>query len=144
MTEIKRGVKTTWYVHVYEAHIGLLHREWKNLNRIIQVHKTVESSSKMSHSERFYISDLKNNNAKFYHQGIRQHWQIENNLHRTKDVFHHEDKNGIRKGNGPIVMSIISSLAINIHRANGSRSMPDSQIKFRCHLRQTVEKYHFM
>lgn len=142
-TERKRGVTTTWFVHVYEAHIGHLHQQWANLNRIIQVHKTVESTEKTTHSERFYISDLSKDSASFFHEGIRGHWGIENNLHRTKDVFHNEDANGIKKGNGPINMSIISSMVINIHRFNGEYSMPDAQIKFCCHLERAVEQYQF-
>jgi len=123
--------------------VGKLHREWANLRRIIQVHKTVEGTHKTTHSERFYISDVINDNASFFHEGIRAHWAIENKLHRTKDVFHKEDANRIRTKNGPINMSIISSLAINIHRINGATSMPDSQIKFCCHLKRTVQKYKF-
>jgi len=87
---------------------------------------------------------LTNDNASFFHKGIRKHWGIENNVHRTKDVFHHEDANGIRKRNGPINMSIISSIAINVHRFNGATSMPDSQIKFCCHLKESVDSYHFL
>lgn len=141
--ERTRGKQVTWSVHVYRAHVGKLHREWKNLNRIIQVHKVVEDSKKTIHSERFYISDLTYNDAEFYHQGIRQHWAIENRLHRVKDMVHGEDGNRIKTKNGPINMSIISSTAINIHRMNGSTSITNSQIKFCCHLKQSMEKYKF-
>ncbi|MGB0983130.1 MAG: hypothetical protein ACPG19_03755 [Saprospiraceae bacterium] len=34
-SERSRGKDITWTTHVYPAHIGVLHREWANLNRII-------------------------------------------------------------------------------------------------------------
>lgn len=142
-TETARGLTTTWSVHLYEGHVGQLHKEWANLNRIVEVHKVVESAFKTTHSSRHYISDVKNNNAAFFHEGIRAHWQIENNVHRTKDIFHKEDDNLIKKKNGPINMSIMSSIAINIHRTHSNASMPDNQIKFRCHLKETVKKHQF-
>ena len=142
-SERNRGKDITWAVHVYSAHIGVLHKEWVNLNRIIQVHKIVEHKDRVSHSERFYISDLTTYNAAFYHHGIRGHWAIENKLHRTKDIFHSEDNNGIKKGSGPLTMSTISSIALNIHQKKGGKSITDNQIKFCCHLKEAMAKYGF-
>jgi len=129
----------TWSVLLYEAHVGPLHKEWSKLKRIVQVHKNVEKGKNRSTNQRFYISDLNNRNAKYYHQGIREHWGIENRLHWVKDVVHKEDKNRIRKDNGPINMSIFSSIAINIHRKNGNDSITEGQIKFCCNLPSALE-----
>ncbi len=135
--ERQKGKAVTWSVFVYEAHVGILHKEWADLRRIIQVHKIVEGAES-KHNDRYYISNLKNTDASFYHQGIRGHWGIENKLHWVKDVIHKEDKNRIRTGNGPLNMSIMSSIAINIHRNNGSDSILNSQIKCCCDIRATL------
>lgn len=136
--ERQKGKAVTWSVFVYEAHIGVLHKEWAELKRIIQVHKIIQGA-KTKHNDRYYISNLKKSNASFYHQGIRGHWNIENRLHWVKDVMHKEDRNRIRTGNGPISMSIMSSIAINIHRNNGSDSIINGQIKCCCDIGATLK-----
>jgi predicted transposase YbfD/YdcC len=126
-----KGQYCSWYVSVYEAHIGKLNKKWAGLKKIIHVHKVVEkASAAQKHSDRLYISDLKTNNAAAFHKGIKDHWKIENLLHRVKDVIHREDRNRIRTGNGPINMSIISTRAINIHRSSSQRPIVENQIKF--------------
>ncbi len=137
--ERSRGAIVKWTVLLYEAHIGVLHKEWANLKRIVQVHKSVEKRNKKSTNQRFYISDLDNCNAQYYHKGIRGHWGIENRLHWVKDVVHKEDDNRIKTNNGPINMSIFSTIAINIHRKNGNDSITEGQIKFCCNLKQTLK-----
>lgn len=57
--------------------------------------------------------------AKRLGNGIRAHWGIENRLHWVKDVIFNEDKNRIRKGSGPILSSILSTIAINKLRTYG-------------------------
>jgi len=134
-----KGADVTWSVLVYEAHVGAVHKDWSNLKRIVQVHKRVEKQKSITTNQRFYISDLTNDNARYYYKGIRQHWGIENRLHWVKDVVHKEDKNRIRIKNGPINMSIFSAIAINIHRKNGNDSITEGQIKFCCNLRRTLK-----
>jgi len=134
-----RGKDISWYVSVYDAHIGKLHKKWAGLKKIIQVHKVVQKGASSTHSQRYYISNLQTNEAAYYQQKIRHHWLIENQLHWVKDVIHKEDKNRIRTKNGPISMSIISTMALNIHRKKGMQSITASQIKFCCNLPQALE-----
>ena len=136
--ERNRGKDINWSVHLYEAHLGKWHKDWPGVKRIIQIHKTVEHKSKVTHSDRYYISDLNQTSALKYHDGIRKHWGIENRLHWVKDVVHKEDQNRIRKGNGPINMSIMSTIAINIHRKHGNDSITNGQIKCGCNLKWTL------
>ncbi len=134
------GRDTLWSVRVYEANIGQVKREWKNIKRVIHVHRLVyQAKDRQVHSDRYYISDLKSICAAFFHQGIRKHWTIENRLHWVKDVVHGEDKNRIRTSNGPVNMAIMSAIAINIHRKNGNESITNGQIKFCCRLQETIK-----
>jgi transposase-like protein len=48
----------------------------------------------------------------------RGHWQIENRLHRIKDVSLGEDASLIHTGQGPTVLALLRETAINVpHRA---------------------------
>jgi predicted transposase YbfD/YdcC len=49
----------------------------------------------------------------------RAHWQIENQLHRPKDVALGEDASLIHRGHGPDILSILRNLAISLIRATG-------------------------
>lgn len=138
--EKSHGRDTLWSVRVYEACIGEVNKEWKNLKRIIHVHRIVDKpKGKQVHSDRYYISDLTSIDAAFFHRGIRNHWTIENRLHWVKDVVHREDQNRIRTDNGPVNAAIFSAIAINIHRKNGNDSITNGQIKFCCNLMQAIE-----
>jgi hypothetical protein len=54
--------------------------------------------------------------AEEYHHAIRNHWAIENRLHRVRDGSMHEDASRIRKN--PSIMARCRSFALNILRAN--------------------------
>lgn len=128
--ENNHGRHTLWQVAVYNARQCPKASEWKKLARFIHVHRicTDTKTSKQIHSDRFYITDLACTDASLLAKGIRGHWSIENRLHYVKDVIHNEDNNRIKKGNGPMNCSIISSFAINFHRKNGYDSISDGQV----------------
>ena len=99
------------------------------MSRFIHVHKKTESKSKLTHADRFYITSCFQSCAKYFHEGIRGHWRIENSLHWVKDVIIGEDQNQIRKDNGPVNSAIFSSIAINLHRKNGQYSISHGHMK---------------
>lgn len=134
--EKDHGRQSWWSVHVFDASLSPKAKEWKNLCRFIHVHKRTIKKGKESHNDRLYMSDHFKTSAKFYHQGIRGHWTIENSLHWVKDVVHKEDANAIRKHNGPVNSAVFSSIAINIHRKNGNQSISKGQIKFAANLKK--------
>lgn len=126
--EKDHGRESNWTVTVYDAIQSDKSKEWMGLKRFIHVHKITRIKGKVTESNRVYITSRPNICAKYHHIGIRGHWTIENSLHWVKDVVHKEDKNGIRKNNGPVNSSIFSSIAINIHRKNGLHSITEAQI----------------
>jgi len=137
--EKDHGRHSSWFVHVFDASQSHKAGEWKNLRRVIHVHKRTVTKGKVSHNDRLYISDLFKTDAKSFHEGIRGHWKIENSLHWVKDVIQGEDDNRIRTNNGPINAATFSSIAINIHRANGNYSITDGQMKFCANVKELFQ-----
>jgi len=138
--EHDHGRHTQWDVSVYNALDAPKAKEWPKLKRFIHVHRTCYDTKKMttSHADRFYITDLASTDASLYAKGVRGHWKIENSLHWVKDVIHGEDHNAIRKANGPINQSVISSMAINCHRVNRSWSIKDAKLKASANIREII------
>ena len=50
---------------------------------------------------------------------IRQHWHIENRLHRVRDVTLGEDLHQARTGNGPQVLAVMRNLILSLLRLGG-------------------------
>ena len=57
---------------------------------------------------------------------LKGHWCIENNLHWTKDVVFLEDKQTVRLGNAPQVMSFLRSMCISIFNICKFKSISDA------------------
>jgi len=135
--EKDHGRQSSWYVHVFDASESPKALEWKNLRRIIHVHKRTlnTKTGKVSHNDRLYISDLYQTCAQKYHED----WKIENNLHWVKDVIQNEDKNGFKQHNAPINISTLNSLALNIHSIFGKKSVSESQMIFCSNIRKTLK-----
>lgn len=47
-------------------------------------------------------------------QLLRNHWNIENRLHRTRDMAFDEDRSTLHKGNSPQVMAFLRNTAIHM------------------------------
>ena len=62
-------------------------------------------------------------------QVVRSHWTIENQLHWVLDVVFDEDRARTRKGNGPQNLAILRKLALNLLRADQSKSSIRRKIK---------------
>ena len=140
------GRHSLWSVSVFSAFNSPKIKEWKGLKRFIHVHKEVfytdiHAKKRFTNNDRLYISSVLSSDAEFFHNGIRNHWSIENKLHWVKDVIHNEDNNRMNTKNGPINQSIVSTIAINIHRKNGNSSITDSQIKFGANVKELFNIY---
>ena len=57
---------------------------------------------------------------------IRGHWQIQNGLHRVRNVTFAEDPSQIRVGAGPQVIATMRNLAISVHRLTGAADIVKS------------------
>jgi hypothetical protein len=54
---------------------------------------------------------------------MRGHWNIENKVHRVRDVTYDEDRSQIRTGTGPHVMARLRDAAISALRLTGATNI---------------------
>ena len=141
------GRHSYWHVSIFDVSTRPKAQEWKDLKRYIYVYKhTIYTSKKKKKKETFYdrlfIANQAYECAEQCYKSIRNHWKIENKLHWVKDVIHNEDKNRINNSNGAVNCSVISTIAINIHRKNGNDSITDGQIKFGSKLKKLFNLFN--
>lgn len=99
---------------------------WPGLKQLIKVKRTIKSRGSTREEAAYYISSL-SVNAQVLCSVIRNHWSIENGLHRVKDVTFREDASRIRTANAPQNASVFRSIAINLFRANDYKNMAQAQ-----------------
>ena len=64
---------------------------------------------------------------------IREHWSIENGLHRTRDVIFHEDKATIRNKSSAQIMAALKNIVISIFHRATVRALPTAARRFAAH-----------
>jgi predicted transposase YbfD/YdcC len=62
----------------------------------------------------YFITSKKDLTAKEAAKHLRKHWSIENNLHWQKDYTFLEDRQTLRLGNAPLVMTFLRSMCISL------------------------------
>lgn len=95
---------------------------WVGVQRVVKVERRGTRSGKPFEETMFYLSSLKVD-AKEFAQRIRDHWQVENNLHWVKDVVLGEDKAPLCAGHALTNFAIIRTLVVNLFRLNGFASV---------------------
>lgn len=87
----------------------------------------------------YFITSRSDLSAQHAAQLVKDHWQIENNLHWQKDWTFLEDRQTVRKGNAPQVMAMVRSMAIGLLHwlgvASVSRSLTALQMHHTVHRR---------
>ena len=121
--EINRGRQEKRTISLYYPNKNHIEQSWENLNRIIVVHSEGIRKGISYHEKRYYISSLILDEAIIFAKGIRQHWSIENQLHRVKDVVQNEDHCLIRNKRIVANLSLIKSITISVFRMNGYESI---------------------
>ncbi|MGG7295292.1 ISAs1 family transposase, partial [Escherichia coli] len=91
--------------------------EWKGLKKLcvaVSFRSIIaEQKKEPEMTVRYYISSADLTAEKFA-TAIRNHWHVENKLHRRLDVVMNEDDYKIRRGNAAELFSGIRHIAINI------------------------------
>lgn len=95
---------------------------WVGVQRVVKVERRGTRSGKPFEETMFYLSSLQLE-AKAFAQRIRDHWQIENNLHWVKDMVLGEDKAPLCTGHALTNFAIIRTLVVNLFRLNGFASI---------------------
>jgi predicted transposase YbfD/YdcC len=94
---------------------------WTDFKRLVVVERTRRFKTRVETETACFVSSAKLS-AKAFGASVRQHWGIENILHRTKDVLFGEDHHRIRTGNAPQNWSLLLSLSLNLLSKNGFTS----------------------
>lgn len=98
--------------------------DWPGLQSVIRVEYAREIKGKSKTSRRYYISSLKIGSKEMALM-IRNHWQIENNLHWVMDMTFRQDECRIRTGFAAANFATIKHAASNLlQKAPGKKSLP--------------------
>ena len=89
------------------------YKEWKGLNSIGMVKKTIIKNEETIIEKRFYISSLFID-IKLFSQAIRKHWSVENKLHWHLDFTFREDKNTTQNKKALMNLQLINKFCIGI------------------------------
>lgn len=101
--------------------LGLRGR-WSKLTSVACIESTREFAGKIETEKRYVISSLPADSRHILH-AVRAHWGIENGLHWCLDVTFGEDASPIRLRNAAQNFSFLRRLALNLFRADKSRSI---------------------
>lgn len=88
--------------------------KWKGLKSLILVISERETHEEKTIEYRYYISSLDPKQPDKVLRSIREHWQIENNLHWVLDVAYREDQSRIRDENSALNMSWLRKTALGL------------------------------
>lgn len=94
-------------------------QDWTGLKTIVEIcsERTILASGQKQTEKRYYISSLANN-AEDMCRKIREHWNIENQLHWTMDVILREDDCRKRSRNAAQNFGLIRRTALNILKSH--------------------------
>jgi predicted transposase YbfD/YdcC len=97
----------------------IFEEEWTGLKSIVEIssEREILSTKKIESETRYYISSLLENSESF-NQKIREHWQIENQLHWTMDVVFKEDASRKRSKNSSQNFALIRRMVLNMLKNN--------------------------
>ncbi len=101
--------------------LGLKAR-WSKLASVACIESTREIAGRVETEKRYVISSLPADSRRILH-AVRTHWGIENGLHWCLDVTFGEDASPIRLRNAAQNFSFLRRLALNLFRADKSRSI---------------------
>lgn len=88
--------------------------KWKGLKSLILVISERETHEGKTEEYRYYISSLDPKQPQKILRSIREHWQVENNLHWVLDVAYREDQSRIRNENSALNMSWLKKTALGL------------------------------
>jgi len=100
--------------------------DWLNSQRFIQVTRIGTRKYKPIDQTVYYLSS-RQDNAQTFAAKIRGHWLIENQLHWVRDAVFKEDLSPICHFQAVTNLSILLTIAINLFRFLGFRSITNGQ-----------------
>lgn len=114
------GRISKWVVRTCDAGWFEDKGKWPLLHTFICVQRTCTRGEATSTETAFFISSLQADAATFSRL-VRNHWGIENGLHRTLDVSFHEDASLLHDPNAVQNLSLLRKIALALIQSDSSR-----------------------
>ena len=109
------------YYTVVHSTEGIRHAEaWAGLSTIGMCYSERTEKGETTCEARYFIGDKKAG-AKYYANGLRHHWGIENNLHWQLDVNFAEDGSRVQKRNAAENLALLRRLTLSLLKAHPSK-----------------------
>lgn len=99
---------------------------WPPVGRVLRVSRWGDRGGAAYAEVGLYVTS-RTDGAASLGQAVRDHWGIENGLHREKDVAMNEDGGGVRSFSGATVLSLLRGQAVSLCRRAGYRSMTEAR-----------------
>jgi predicted transposase YbfD/YdcC len=100
----------------------------KGLQSVIKITSSREIRGKVTTEERYYISSPDPRQP--FNAFIRNHWEVENKLHRTSDMALREDEQRKRTKHAAENFAIVRKIALNIlKKDSGKESLCSKRLK---------------
>ncbi|PCI40206.1 MAG: ISAs1 family transposase [Thiotrichales bacterium] len=92
----------------------LFELRWPGLRGLGKIEITRTINKQITRSTRYFISSLQYEDIDDFMRAVRQHWNIEINLHWSLDVSFKEDHCQINNGHAPENLALIRRIALNL------------------------------
>ena len=119
--EASHGRQVRWTLRARNA-TGAIRERWAGASWIIELVSTGRRDGKPFHHVHFFITTLRTS-PKALLRLVRQRWAIENQWHWPRDTQLGEDAHRYTQRNGVQVLALLRTLALNLLRCNGFRSI---------------------
>ncbi len=126
-TEQSRGRTERRRVEVYSA--PACDHDWPSLRSVVQVTRSGLRDGEFYERTGLYVT-RRRDDAAALGDVVRQHWHVENRLHRCKDVQMTEDTGGVRSTVGASLLSLLRGVALSVLRHHGEWSPTEARSRF--------------
>ena len=93
---------------------------WPGMRSIGMVYVKRTVNNQTTHHKRYFLTSLTYDQIDDFMRGVRNHWDIEINLHWSLDVSFNDDLNRSRIGNSQENLSIVKRIALNLLKQDKS------------------------
>jgi predicted transposase YbfD/YdcC len=119
--EAGHGRQVRWQLRARNA-TDVIRERWLCASWIIELVSTGRRDGKAFHHVHYFITTLRTS-PKALLRLVRQRWAIENQWHWPRDTQLGEDAHRYSQRNGVQVLALLRTLALNLLRCNGFRSI---------------------
>lgn len=114
--------------------------DWPGLAQVFRVERTWQQKGKQHQQIRYGITSIPKaiGTPERLLQLRREHWLIENRGHRAKDVNLDEDASLIHHGQGPMVLSVLRDVSLNLLRHAGHTRIASAMRDYAQHVDAAV------